>query len=174
MKYEDLLLELENNIVLCVKQIFDYLYENNIEIFAFAINISDDLAYLGFVANSIYNINNKNKWLTDEFNLELSFANNKITEITKKNDVILEEIDEIVGNSFENYDEKKYINTKNNIIEIITNAIKKAKIQIDYDISNVVFFISMPSADDAIEIKKISSLELNNIKILDDFHKTLP
>lgn len=174
MKYEELLLELENNIVLCIKQIFDYLSESKIEIFAFAINISDDLAYLGFVANSISNIDNKNKWLADEFDLELSFANNKITEITKKNDDILEEIDEIVGNSFDNFDEKIYIKTKNNIIEIITNAIKKVKIQIDYEISNIVFFISMPSADDAIEIKKISSLELNDISILDDFHKTLP
>lgn len=173
MKYEDLLLKLENNIVLCVKQMFDYLSENQIEIFAFAINISDDLAYLGFPANSLDNIDSQYKWFADDFDLELTFSDDKFLEKVNKNDVFLKKINEVVGNSFENYNKELYNNTKNDIIKIIVNALQKAKSEMNYDTSNIVFFVTMFSADDRAFIEKTSSLQLNDIKILDDFHETL-
>lgn len=169
MKYEDLFLKLENNLVLCVKQMFDYLSENKIEIFAFAINISDDLADIDFYANSIKNITNKEKWFIYEFDNQL---NNK-SEVLTKTEKDIKEVLEKMQEFYDFFSGKNYENVKNDLISTCIKVIKKSKNQLNIDTSKVVFFITMITGDDSNEIEKISSLQLNDVTILGDFHKTL-
>lgn len=131
------------------------------------------MLYFGFPANSNDNIESNYKWFADNFDLELTFLSNNISEKINKNDEILKKISQISGNSFENFSEEIYEKTKNNIINTAINSINKAKQDIKIDISNIVFFVTMFSADDRALIEKKSSLILNNNKILNDFHKTL-
>lgn len=167
MKYEDLLLELENNIVLCVKQMFNYLSENQIEIFAFAVNISDDLADIDFYANSIKNINHKEKWLIYEFDNQLNNKTETITQITENTKEILEKMEDF----YDFFSGENYENVRNDLISICIKAIKMAKNQSEIDTSKIVFFVTMITEDDANEIEKTSSLQLNEVTILEDFHK---
>lgn len=169
MNYQDLFLELEEKIVLSVKEMFDYLLENQIKIFAFAVNISDDLAYLGFPANSIKNIDHQYKWFHYEFDLELTTECDKIYQNVKEIDHLLEQINELVGNSFENFEEELYEKTKKDIIFCVTNALKKIKNQLGSEVADIVFFIAMDTADDAQEIKNNSARILNDEKIITDF-----
>lgn len=48
---------------------------------------------------------------------------------------------------------------------------KMAKNQSEIDTSKIVFFVTMITEDDANEIEKTSSLQLNEVTILEDFHK---
>lgn len=169
MKYEDLLLELENNLVLCVKQMFDYLSENKIEIFAFAVNISDDLSDIDFYANSIKNITNKEKWFIYEFDNQLNHKSEILTKTTNDTKEILEKMQGF----YDFFSGKNYENVKNDLISTCIKTIKTSKNQLNIDTSKVVFFITMITEDDANEIEKISSLQLNDATILGDFHKTL-
>ena len=150
---------------------FGYLSENNIEIFLFSINIADDLSYLGFTVNNIQNINHKYKCIADEFDLELTLIDNNIFEKVKKIDSILDDINDISGNSFENYSEDIYIKIRNDIISSIINALKDVKKEITIDVSSIIFFVTMFSADDRLSIENLSSKKLNDNHILEDFNK---
>lgn len=165
MKYEEILLELENNIILCVKQIFDYLYENNIEIFAFAINISDDLSDIDFYANSIKNFSNQDKWFIYEFDNQLNHKNKLIIETTNNIKENLEKLECF----YDFFSESNYDNVKNDLISICIGALKKSKNDLSANVSSIVFFITMITEDDANEIERTSSLQLNDKTILSDF-----
>lgn len=134
MNYQSLINDLETNVQLSTKLMLDCLHTNNQEIFAYAVNILDDLSNTAYFANSIEKINSKYKWFSYEFDIDYlyiqKYSETDYTEIKKlfKN---ITNILEIIGDNYFDFfageDDEDYIKVKNDLIDAVIRAIKKAK-----------------------------------------------
>lgn len=179
MNYQSLINDFETNVQFSTKLILDCLYSNNQEIFAYAVNILDDLSDISHFANSIDKINSEHKWFSYEFDIGYSYIKKycgiDFLDIEKSFDStknILKKISDHYFDFLKDEDDEDYIKVKNDLIDAIIRAVKKAKNETKMDSKNIVFFVSMPSADDDLDISLSSAKTLNDKGILDDFIKT--
>lgn len=179
MEYQSLINEFEKNVQLSIKLMLDCLNAGNKEIFAYAVNILDDLSDIAYFANSIDNINSKYKWFSYEFNIDYldikKYCETEFLEIKKLFDSITNILETVGDNYFDFFageDDEDYIKVKNDLIDAVIRAIKKAKDETEMNTKKIVFFVSMPSADDDLDIALSSAQALNDESILNDFLKT--
>lgn len=170
MPYETLMLDFKNNIYLGVKSALEYLHITNLgNVFAFAVNISDDLVNIDCCANSIQNINACDKWSFYSFDIWLR------GKVPKLETAFLnaEEVSNKLSNEFFNFfTGDNYDRVRDDLIKAIINSIKKAKDSLDFDTSDITFFVTMMAENDAdilITMENASAEQLNNNIICTNF-----
>ncbi len=169
-EYEKLLLDFENNIFVGVKSALEHLKaENKLDIFAFAINISDDLVNIDCCANSNENINKVDKWSFYSFDIWLTGKGLSLDEAFFK----AQDICEIFAENYcdfstgENYDK-----VRRDVVNAIVRAMKKAKDSLDFDTSNITFFVTMMAECDAdilTKMENLSAKQLNDENLYTNF-----
>lgn len=170
MQYEILMLNFKNNVYLGVKSALEYLHTKDLgDIFAFALNISDDLVNIDCCANSTQNIDSCDGWSFYSFDIWLR---GKVPELETEF-LNAEKILNKLSNEFFNFfTGDNYDKVRGDLIKAIINSIKKAKDSLNFDTSDVTFFVTMMAEDNEdilITMENSSAEQLNNNIIFTNF-----
>ncbi len=170
MEYKKLLTDFENNLFTGVKSALEYLQsEKGLDIFAFAINISDDLVNIDCCANSYHNVNQVDKWSFYSFDIWLTGKGLALDTPFFNAESICNILAEKFFNFFtgDNYDK-----VRSDVITAIIKSIKSAKDSLDFDTSNITFFVTMMAECDAdilTALEDNSAKQLNNKPVYNSF-----